>query len=189
MSWNVQFLILFMKSISRLSWIALLFLLTRIGFEFYLSPSSPFPSTPWTNTDTAPQPTVQEINDLAAASFLSKALNKASIHRCKPPTNYPPSTTNTNTSNNNTSSSSSSWTEQCNKDWGWRLFSDWMSNQKVVIDGHSMIQCAVNPRTFSFCKYTNVTIDYSKVDRRRLLLSLYAPTHYDTLCTHSSSPL
>ena len=159
MSWNVPSLSLFMKSISRLSWIALLFLLTRIGFEFYLSP--PFPSTPWTSTNTSPQPTVQETNDLAAAAFPSKALNKASIHRCKPPTNYQPSTTNTNSTTNNTSSTS--WTEQCDKDWGWTLFSDWMSNQKLVIDGHSRIQCAVNPRTFSFCKYTNVTIDYSKV--------------------------
>ena len=159
MSWNVPSLSLFMKSISRLSWIALLFLLTRIGFEFYLSP--PFPSTPWTSTNTPPQPTVQETNDLAAAAFLSKALNKASIHRCKPPTNYQPSTTNTNSTTNSTSSTS--WTEQCDKDWGWRLFSDWMSNQKLVIDGHSRIQCAVNPRTFSFCKYSNVTIDYSMV--------------------------
>ena len=152
MSWNVPIFVHFMKSISKFSWIALLFLLIRIGFEFYLSPS--FPSTPWTTTNTLSQPTVQETNELAAAEFLSKALNKASIHRCKSPTNYQPSATNT--------SSSSIWTEQCNKDWGWRLFSDWMSNQKLVIDGHSRIQCAINPRTFSFCKYTNVTMDYGK---------------------------
>ena len=155
MSWSISFLNLLMKSImmSRLSWIALLFLLTRIGFEFYFSPSSsPAPPRKNTNTNTPTQQTVQETNDQAATAFLSNALNKASIHRCKKPTDYQPSNTNTTTS----------WTEQCDKDWGWRLFSDWMSNQKIVIDGHSKVQCAINPRTFSFCKYTNVTIDYGK---------------------------
>lgn len=55
-----------------------------------------------------------------------------------------------------------SWPATCDKDWGWQLLADWAQKRKRVVEGASVIDCAVNPRTYSFCRYANVTIDFGK---------------------------
>jgi hypothetical protein len=51
---------------------------------------------------------------------------------------------------------------ECDSMWGWQLFDDWLKNQRLVVDNGSIINCAVNIGTHSFCKFTNVTIDFAK---------------------------
>lgn len=51
---------------------------------------------------------------------------------------------------------------ECDSMWSWQLFDDWLNNQRLVVDKGSIINCAVNIGTHSFCKFTNVTIDFAK---------------------------
>ena len=51
---------------------------------------------------------------------------------------------------------------ECDSMWGWQLFDDWLKNQRLVVDNGSTINCAVNIGMHSFCKFTNVTIDFAK---------------------------
>ena len=51
----------------------------------------------------------------------------------------------------------------CEGYWGWSLFEKWLKNQQPVILGGSSVNCAVDERTYSFCKFSNLTIDFSRV--------------------------
>ena len=50
----------------------------------------------------------------------------------------------------------------CESRWGWKLFEEWLSNQRLIISGDSNVNCAANVGTYAFCKFSNVTIDFSK---------------------------
>jgi hypothetical protein len=54
------------------------------------------------------------------------------------------------------------WSATCNKDWGWQLLEDWAQKRKRVVEGYSVVDCAIHPRTFSFCRYNNITMDFGK---------------------------
>ena len=51
----------------------------------------------------------------------------------------------------------------CESDWGWSLFERWLKNQRPVILGGSSVNCAVNEKAYSFCKFSNVTVDFRRV--------------------------
>ena len=53
-----------------------------------------------------------------------------------------------------------SFSSYCDKEWGWDLIDDWLKNQRPVIVGASSVNCAVNEKTYSFCRFGNVTIDF-----------------------------
>ena len=49
----------------------------------------------------------------------------------------------------------------CSKNYGWDMISTWLNNHALVISGVSEVICAVNEDNYSFCKFSNVTIDFS----------------------------
>eukprot|EP01041_Mallomonas_annulata_P006895 gene6895-13990_t len=50
----------------------------------------------------------------------------------------------------------------CNDRWGWGMFDAWIRTAKPSIIGQSTMSCAENRLTSTYCKLTNVVIDYSK---------------------------
>ena len=65
-------------------------------------------------------------------------------------------------------------------DCGCELFDDRLHDQKVIIDGSSVVKCAVNRGRYSFCKFSNVTVDFSKArqeGRIRVFAKGFFTTH------------
>ena len=65
-------------------------------------------------------------------------------------------------------------------DCGWELFNDWLHDQKLFIDGSSVVKCAVNRGRYYSCKFSNVTVDFSKArqeDRIRVFAKGFFTTH------------
>lgn len=50
----------------------------------------------------------------------------------------------------------------CQSSWDWKLFEEWLINQRLIITGDSNVNCAANVGTYAFCKFSNVTIDFSR---------------------------
>ena len=52
--------------------------------------------------------------------------------------------------------------QACDAKWGWGMFDSWIRNKKAIISGHSTATCAVNAVTSTYCRLTDVVVDFSK---------------------------
>lgn len=53
--------------------------------------------------------------------------------------------------------------QSCDQRWGWSYFNEWLNSRRTLVSGQSTVTCAADIKTSTFCKYSNVQLDFSKV--------------------------
>jgi hypothetical protein len=53
-------------------------------------------------------------------------------------------------------------TLSCDERWGWQAFSNWRQNKQLIVSGQSDVECIKDVKTSTFCRMSNVSLDFSK---------------------------
>lgn len=53
--------------------------------------------------------------------------------------------------------------QSCDERWGWGYFNDWLRTARTLVRGHSNVVCGADIKTSTFCRYSNVMVDFGRV--------------------------
>ena len=53
--------------------------------------------------------------------------------------------------------------QSCEERWGWSYFNSWLNSAHTLVSGQSTVVCGSDIKTATFCKYSNVVVDFGKV--------------------------
>jgi len=52
--------------------------------------------------------------------------------------------------------------QSCDERWGWSYFRDWLKTARTLVQGQSKVVCGADIKTSTFCRYSNVLVDFGK---------------------------